>query len=211
MFKNLFNPDNALMITMSQVTDAIFLSLFWIVGCFPILTVGASSAALYDAAFRAYRKGDKHSWQRFAQVFRRNWKEGILPSLFYLGVFVGMVWLLIQVWNAAVAGTLSWMVFSAAAFVGVLMLGVLSVLFPVLSRFENRFVDLLKNTVFLALANLPRTLAVGFLHAVSMFLCVRYIFPLFFLPALTALLSRLLTEPMFKPYMPEDAPEDAAD
>ena len=49
MFKNLFNPESGLMITMSWVTDCIFLSLFWIVTSFPLVTIGASSAALYDA------------------------------------------------------------------------------------------------------------------------------------------------------------------
>ena len=84
MLQKLFNPDNALMITMSQITDCIFLSLFWLLGCVPLVTVGASSAALYDAAFRAFRQGDKHSWRRFFETFRRNWKAGILPSLVFL-------------------------------------------------------------------------------------------------------------------------------
>ena len=207
MFQKIFNPDNALMITMSQITDCIFLSLFWLLGCVPVVTVGASSAALYDAAFRAFRQGDKHAWQRFLAVFRRNWKAGILPSIVFLAVFTGTAWLLIQIWNAAVAGTVSWMWFSGAALVGVLVLGILNVLFPVLSRFENSFGGLLKNTVLLALANLPRTLALGAVNAVAISLCARFLFPLFFLPALAALIGSLFLEPMFRPYMNQ---EDAA-
>ena len=38
MFKRLFDPDNALMITMARITDCIFLSLFWLLGSFPVLT-----------------------------------------------------------------------------------------------------------------------------------------------------------------------------
>ena len=30
MFQKIFNPDNALMITMAQISDCIFLSLFWL-------------------------------------------------------------------------------------------------------------------------------------------------------------------------------------
>lgn len=207
MFQKVFNPDNALMITMSQITDCIFLSLFWLLGCVPLVTVGASSAALYDAAFRAFRQGDKHSWRRFFGTFRRNWKAGILPSLVFLAVFALAAWLLIRIWNAAVAGTVSWTVFSASALVGVLVLGILNVLFPVLSRFENSFARLLKNTVLLALANMPRTLALGVVNAVAIYLCVRFIFPLFFLPALAALIGTLFLEPMFRPYMQQE--EDA--
>lgn len=201
MFRNLFNPDSGLMITMAQITDCIFLSLFFLLGCFPVVTMGASFAALYDAAFRAYRQGDKHAWQRFWKVFRENWKAGILPTVVFLAVFAALAKGLITLWNGAAAGTVSWMVFSGGAFAGVLVMGILSVLFPVLSRFENSFGGLLKNTVFLAMANLPRTLVLGILNAAALLLCVRYVFPLFFLPALAALMGSLLIEPMFKPYL----------
>lgn len=203
MFRNLFNPESPLMITMTHITDCIFLSLFWILGCFPVVTVGASCAALYDASFRVWRKGERHPWQRFGHVFKTNWKAGILPSVVYLGALVLGARGLISVWNAAVYGQVSWMAFSAAALGGVLALGVLSVLFPMLSRFDNRFAGLLKNTVLLSLAHLPRTLALGMVSAVSMALCLRFIFPAFFLPALTALISSLLIEPMFRPFMNE--------
>ena len=208
MFRNLFSPDNPLMITMTQITDCIFLSLFWILGCFPVVTAGASFAALYDATYRGFRRGEKHPWQRFLKVFRENWKAGILPSIMFLGLLAALAKALIALWNAAVYGTVSWMLFSAGAFVGVLVLGILSVLFPVLSRFENSFAGLLKNTVLLALANVPKTLALGFVNAVSLLLCVRFVFPLFFLPSLAALLGSLFIEPMFRPFLPVE--EDAA-
>ena len=210
MFKKLFNPDNALMITMTQVTDCIFLSLFWVLCSFPVFTVGASSAALYDAVYHGFRKGDKHSWGRFLRTFKNNFKASILPAVVYLGVFFAGAWILIQVWNAAVWEQVSFAMFSAAAFLVMLLLGVLSVLFPLLSRFENSFSGLLRNTLLLSLANLPRTLALGMLNGISIFLTVKFIFPLFFLPALASLISTLLLEPMFKPYMPKEIPEDAA-
>ena len=208
MFRNLFSPDHPLMITMSQITDCIFLSLFWILGCFPVVTAGASFAALYDATCRGFRRGEKHPWQRFLKVFRENWKAGIVPTIVFLALFAALAKAMIAFWNAAVYGSVSWTLFSAAAFVGVLALGVLSVLFPVLSRFDNSLAGLLKNTVLLALANMPKTLALGMVNAVSLFLCARYVFPLFFLPSLAALIGSLLIEPMFKPYMPS---EDAAE
>jgi uncharacterized membrane protein YesL len=209
MFKKLFNPDNALMITMSQVTDCIFLSLFWALGCFPLFTVGASSAALYDAVYHGFRKGDKHSWSRFFRTFKSNLKASLLPGIVYLILFFALVWGLIQVWNAAALGKISMVIFSAAAFLGMIALGILSVTFPVLSRFENSLSGLLRNTLLLALANLPRTLVLGVLNGISIFLTVKFIFPLFFLPALASLISTLLLEPMFKPYMPKEIPEGA--
>ena len=204
MFQKIFNPDNALMVTMAQISDCIFLSLFWLMCSIPVVTLGASTAALYDSTVRAFRKGDKHSWIRYIQVFKAHIRVAILPSVVFCAVFVLGGWLLIQVWNAAVAGAISWMIFSAAAFFGVFLLGMLSVLFPLMSRFENSFDNLIRNTMLLGLANLPRTLALGMLNACTILLCLWYIFPLFFLPSLAARLGSLFLEPMFRPYRPKE-------
>ena len=208
MFRNLLKPDSPLMITMTRITDCIFLSLFWMLCCIPVVTVGASFAALYDASYRTFRKNERNSWQRFFAVFRDNWKAGILPTLIFLLAGWGLIKGVIALWNLAVAGTMSWMLFSALAFVAVVLLGMLSVLFPMLSRFENPLGALLKNTVFLSLANLPRTAVLGAVNAVTLLLCARIVVPLFFLPSLAAFLGSYAIEPMFKPYMTD---ENAAD
>ena len=204
MFRNLFAPDSHLMVFMGKLTDCIFLSLFFVVCCFGVVTTGASIAALYDATFRSFRQKERHSWSRFSEVFRTNWKAGIIPSILFLLCFAALLKGMIALWNGAVAGTVSWLLFSGAAFIAVVIVGILSVLFPMLSRFENSLGALLKNTVMLSLAHLPRAIALGVINSVSLFLCVRLVVPLFFLPSLVALISSLFIEPMFKPYMGEE-------
>lgn len=201
MFRNLLRPDSGLMITMAKITDCIFLSLFWILGCIPAVTVGTSCAALYDAVCRGFRQEDRHPWQRFWQTYRENWKAGIVPTVLFLLLFSLLAKAMILAWNAAVTGAASWMLFSGAAFLGVTVMGILSLTFPVLSRFENGLMGLLKNTLLLALANLPRTILLGIFNTAALLLCARYVVPLFFLPALTALLSTLVVEPMFRPFL----------
>lgn len=204
MFRNLFAPDSHLMVFMSKLTDFIFLSLFFVLCCFGVVTTGTSVAALYDATFRSFRQKERNSWSRFFEVFRNNWKAGIVPSILFLVCFAALLKGMITLWNGAVAGTTSWLLFSGAAFLAVVIVGILSVLFPMLSRFENSLGALLRNTVMLALANLPRTIALGVINTLSLFLCVRLVIPLFFLPSLAALLGSFLIEPMFKPYLGED-------
>lgn len=211
MFKNLFRPDSSLMIVMTQITDCIFLSLFFMLGCVPVVTAGASFAALYDATFRGFREGERNSWQRFLHTFRRNWAVGILPTVVFLVLAGALGYGAVQCWNAAVYERISWGVFAGVMLLVALAVGVLSVLFPMLSRFENSLGALLKNTLILSLANLPRTLALGILNTVVVFFCLRFILPLFFLPALAALIDSLMIEPMFRPYMPEESPEEAAE
>lgn len=208
--KDLFKPDSGLMVFMAQVTDCIFLSMFFMLGCVPVVTAGASFAALYDSAARGLRRGEKNTWQRFWRAFATNWRAGIVPSILFLAALAGLACGMIRVWNAAVAGTVSWMLFAGIAFAAEVLVGMLSLLFPMLSRFENSLTALLKNTAVLALGNLPRTLALGIVNTVSLFLCVRFIVPLFFLPALAALLGSLFIEPIFRPFMPQEETEEAA-
>lgn len=208
MFRSIFNPDNPLMITITQITDCIFLSIFWLLGCFPVVTVGTSTAALYDAVWRGFRQGEKHTWSRFLHSFRGNLKAGIVPTVIFLvGGFLFLRGVILA-WNSAVYGQISWGVFAAAAFFGLVIAGTGSILFPMLSRFENSTAVLFANTFRLGLARLPLTLGLGLVNAATIFLCARYVIPLFFLPALAALISTLFIEPMFRPYMPKE--EDAA-
>lgn len=207
MSKGIFSPDSSLMILLGYVTDVIFLSLFFIAGCVPVVTVGASFAALYDASYRCFQQGYRNCWVRFWGSFRLNWKSGILPTLVFLGACYALGSFMISFWNAAVAGTMSWALFAALAVVAVLVLGALSVLFPVLSRFENSTVGLLKNTLMLAFVNLPRTAALGVLNALCIYACFRLLIPVFFLPSLAAAAGGFLLEPMFRPYMNEDDAE----
>jgi hypothetical protein len=104
MFKNIFNPDNGLMITFAQISDCIFLSLLWVLCCFPVISTGASCAALYDSTFRAFRQGEKNSWGRFSRktfasgVFEKSFanfrKMGVLiPIIFSFGtVGISLLW-----------------------------------------------------------------------------------------------------------------------
>lgn len=204
MFRKLFDPDNGLMITFTQITDCVFLSLFWLLGCFPLFTAGASCAALYDSVHHCFRKGGRKPWGRFFTTFSRDFKASLIPNV----LFLAALWFggkgMIGLWNSTVAGTTGWGVFAGIAFLAVVVLGILSVLFPLLSRFDNPLPVLLKNTVLLALVNMPRTITLGLLNALTAWLCIRWIFPLFFLPALSSLISTVLLEPMFKPYMNEE-------
>ena len=204
MFRNILRPDSPLMITMNQITDCIFLSLFWLLGCLPVITAGVSTAALYDAVYHTFRKGEKNSWQRFLHAYKQNLKPGLVPGVLFLLVTAAMTRLGILVWNQAVYGNLSWGVFAAAAFFLLVLLGIGSIAFPLLSRFETGTVQLFSNTIRLGLANLPLSLGLALVNAAVIFLCVRYVAPLFCLPALGALLSTLFIEPMLRPYMPKE-------
>ena len=83
MFRNLIDPENGLMITMSQITDCIFLSLFWLMCCLPVFTIGASCAALYDAVYHGFRCHEPKCWRRFFATFLRDLKMSLIPNVLF--------------------------------------------------------------------------------------------------------------------------------
>lgn len=203
MFRNLFGPDSDLMIFMGWVTDIIFLSVFWFMGCLPIVTIGTSTAALYDAVFYGFRKRSKHSWGRFWRAYIKNFKASLVPTLVFLILCLVAGVVLITLWNGAVANG-TWIVFAVAAVICGFLLGIFSLLFPMLSRFENTLGQLMGNAMRLAIAHLPRTVALAIISVLAMFGCYRLVLPVLFLPALAALLSSLFVEPILRPYLPEN-------
>ena len=213
MFRNLFNPESDLMILLAQITDALFLSFFWMLGGVLVVTAGPATAALYDAVYYGYRRHGLHSWDRFVHSFRQNFKVGCLAAIPVAAVSCGAVYGMARLFRAAYLGKASWVLFSAGAVVCFLLVGVLAVVFPLLSRFETTVPRLLGNAVRLALANLPRTAVLAVLHCGCIFLCLRYVLPVLILPALCMLASTWLIEPMLRPFMPpeEAPPEDESE
>ena len=209
MFQRLFDPENDFMIFLSQITDLIVLSFFWILSCLLVVTAGPGTAALYDAVFHGLRKQDLHSWERFLHSFRLNFKSGCLAAIPVVGGFLLGLDGVLRLFRGAYNGQISWAVFSAGLFLLFLLIGILSIVFPLLSRFETSLPRLFSNALRLGMAHLPRTLLLAALNCVIFYLCARFVVPLFLLPALGMLLGSFLIEPMLRPFLPEDFGSDS--
>ena len=206
--RNLFNSDRKWVRALGRVGDVVFLSIFWLLCSIPLVSLAAASAALYDSSNKALRKKDEHSWQSYFASFKSNFKPGIVPSLLYLLVFAGLALLLYSVRYSFYMGKVQAFVYYAVLIFSTAAFGILSIMFPMLSRFENSLPALLRNTLLLGCGNMLRSIALGALNICALLLCVNYFFPIYFLPALTALASSYLIEPMFKPYMPSEEEEE---
>ena len=198
--RRLFNAENGLWQVLGWIGDLVVLSLLWTLCSIPMITAGASTAALYDAVVRDFHRGETAYLRRFFTVFRRELKDSLLPTLFWTAVLWGLFRLL-RLFTGTAAGDAA-----AAAAWGMLVLLMIPVgmacwTFPVLSRFTLSFPMLLGNSVRLAMGNLPRTLAIGAASFGAVWLTLRLAFlPLFLLPALLALFWSWLLEPVFRHY-----------
>ncbi len=74
------------MTALTSIGDCICLSVLWIAFSLPVVTVGASTTALYAAAYHAVRKKDSALWRCFWGAFRDNLKRSTLLWLVVLAV-----------------------------------------------------------------------------------------------------------------------------
>ena len=81
-------------------------------------------------------------------------------------------------------------------------------MFPLLSRFTFRPVDLMLTALRLALGCLPRTVGLVLILAAAVLSVWVLLFPIVLVPGLTAWLFSLLLEPVFRRYQPgQEEPE----
>ena len=128
--KGLFSYDSPVMGALTTIGDCICLSAMWLVFSLPLITIGASTAAMYAAAYHSIRKKEGGLWRSFWEAFKENFKRStliwlvvlVVMALLTVDVFVlryirlsggamGILyWPVIAIWCAA----LTWAVYTAA-------------------------------------------------------------------------------------------------
>ncbi len=94
--KGIFEYDSPLMTALTSIGDCICLSILWIVFSLPVVTVGASTTALYSAAYHTVRKKEGALWSRFWGTFKEDFKRS---TLLWLPVFAVLALLTVDVFG----------------------------------------------------------------------------------------------------------------
>ena len=208
MKNSLFNSENWIWQPFGLVADFLILSCLWLIFSIPMVTVGAASAAMYDCCARCIKDGDRALFSRFFRTFRRELLKSI-PSTFLWAAILGLLFFLIRSFTGSATGTDINLVLAYAMVVFLAVaVGIASWVFPLLSRFTFAFASLNMTAIRLALAHLPRTMALGAVNIAAGWLCLRLLMPVMVAPGIAALLSAYLLEPVFKPYETGDTGEN---
>ena len=82
----IFGIDSPLMKALMKIGDLLCLSILWLAFSLPIVTIGASSAALYAAVHHCLRRQEAGLWKNFWNAFRENFVRSTLAWLIELAV-----------------------------------------------------------------------------------------------------------------------------
>ncbi len=204
MFRALFGQDGLLNSLFNHISDALLLSLLWLLFCLPVVTIGPSTAAMYAVAVKVFRRGEKGTCRKFWQAFKSNLRRGLPLSLIWLTFFASVAYCMIFLWNAIEKELVGASAFFIACVFVFLLIGIQGILFPMVSRFENTVGKLLVNTVVMAMGNLPRTLMVGLLVVLGIALCLWQGWLVILVPGVVTVACTYFIEPVFAPYMSEE-------
>lgn len=69
-----------------RLADLFLLMVYWVATSWPIVTIGASTTALFYVCFRLRQRNEGKLWQMYIQSFRENLKQATFIWLLYLFV-----------------------------------------------------------------------------------------------------------------------------
>ena len=215
----LFNPDSRIMIFLSRVADLVILNILWLVCCIPVVTIGASTTAMYHV-IRHWQKDSVSSVMRdFFQSFKEDLKQATPVYLILLIPTVAVVMNAMLIFNpensAAVPSYLLVIWFISA----LILLFISSFVYPVMAFFADSIFKTLRNAMVLALANLPRTILISILNLLPVillfvnlsFFLQSSIFWLLIGGALVAYLNMSILKPVFKKLVPSEFEDTVPD
>ncbi len=159
--KNLFNPEAPFFQFLSRVGDLIILNLLFLVCSLPIVTMGASLAAMYKVVLDIIYETDAGTAKGFFKAFKENFRQATIVWVMVLIVVASLVCdlLLIMAYFGS-AKLLYWVL----ALLALVVLGVESYMLPLVVRYRNSLKEHLSNAIVLAVIKFPRTLLMVLLN-----------------------------------------------
>ena len=203
-----FQYDNKVFRGLGKVTDCFIVSMFWILGCIPVVTFGASCQALYHTVHKQIKGGRGYVWQEFFDSYKDELKSNIGITVIFeviLGILAYERMLLRVMIDNGGDKTLTVM-YMLTAFLQLLLVTWALITFCYRARFAMDWKNSMKNGILLMLGYLPRALVITVSIFVFSVLIRLLPFLICFLPVIWFLLYEFLLEKVFRSIMrPEDA------
>lgn len=102
---------------MGRVADFFLLTVLWAVFSLPVITIGASTAALYDVALRMAENREGYLFSSFVKAFKVNLKQALVIEgiLLAAGMLIGANLFFLFREKTQMSGMLFWMFLVLAA------------------------------------------------------------------------------------------------
>lgn len=149
MMARIWNTDSSVAKKLALLTNLILLNVLWLLCCIPVITAGASTAAMYSVSF-AYHKGETDSvlkpfFRAFRKCFRQSTVFWVIFLLLAALLFFDVMYLL------SLEHSLLWL---PVALVAALAVIAASYVFPQIALFDNTLPSMIRSSFSLFILNL---------------------------------------------------------
>lgn len=169
--RNLFNLDNPFVQFLARVGDLIIVNVLFLLCCLPVVTVGASLAAMQKVTQAIALEEDNGIVKTFFRGLRENFRQATALWVMILVFAVSMLFNYLIVMGFT-AGTVSVVLKWVLVILAVLVLVLAVYMFPLLARYQNTIREHAVNALILAVVKLPRTIALVALAALPVLIAV---------------------------------------
>lgn len=153
--KKIFDLDNPFNAVMTRIFDLMLLNVLWILCCIPVVTIGASTIALYYVILKMVRNEEGAIAKSFLGAFKNNLRQSV-PVTLILGGCTAVLAADFHILGGGNDGT-SAVMYGGCVTLAVLLAGIFGYVFPLLARFDNTVKNTFANAARLAVFYLPLT------------------------------------------------------
>ena len=174
---DLFNADGPVLQFVNKIVYSVYLNILWFLCCIPVITVGASTTALFYVTLKISKNEEGNITKAFFRSFRQNFRQGTLIWLILLaaGIILGVDgYVLYHMRFENLFWTLCTAVFCVAAIAYAI---VLMYIFPLLARFDNTTGAMFKNALFIGIRFLFCTVLMAAVYFIMLLVIVRIFTP----------------------------------
>ena len=208
--RSIFDMDSGFFRALSRVADLMILNIVFIVCCVPIVTIGPALTAMHYVTLKMAENEEGYIVRGFFKSFRQNLRQAtiIWVILLLLGCLLATDLVILK--NATGMVFTVMRVFIMGSFVVFLM--ELLYVFPTLAKFDNSVRATMKNALFMAILDFPRTVFMLLIVGAAVFLTLYNGYTFWYGLLVWILLgfsviayvnSRFLSK-IFKKYIPEE-------
>lgn len=154
------NYDNMFIKMLNRLGDAMILSLLFVIGSIPIVTIGTSMTATYYAAMKGVAGDDGYVFKNYIKSYKENLKQSIVIWLIMavvLFVFGVDLWFWLKQWQDARMEFAKPMIAVSVVLLAVAVFITMYV-FPLQAKFDNKTSVQIRNAFLLSIKNFPTTL-----------------------------------------------------
>lgn len=166
--ERIFVVDGKLNTLLGRIADLVILNLLWLLCSLPVVTLGASTTAMYSVLLRVVRNEESYVLCSFFKAFRENIKQA---TIIWLGIVLTAAVLYFDFYFCGHTEGTHVKLLAIPLGLAVFLTDVLyGYIFPILAFFKNGTKKAVKNALLMGIAYLPYTAVILLVNLCPLYL-----------------------------------------